>query len=60
MLTASDDGVGFDVGQATAGDTHGHGLANMQLRAGRLGGSVTFRSAEREGTTVIVSVPLRR
>jgi two-component sensor histidine kinase len=60
VLTANDDGVGFDVGLARAGDTHAHGLANMQLRAGRLGGSVTFRSAERQGTTVTVSVPLRR
>jgi two-component sensor histidine kinase len=60
VLTATDNGVGFDVTLATPGQAQGHGLANIRLRAARLGGSVNFRSAERQGTTVTVSVPVRR
>jgi ligand-binding sensor domain-containing protein/two-component sensor histidine kinase len=52
-----DDGRGF---QAEESDGHGHGLANMRTRAGRLGGKLEIASVPGQGTTVTLSVPLGR
>jgi signal transduction histidine kinase len=59
VLRADDNGKGFNVGEASHGPG-GQGLTSMQLRAERLGGTVTLYSAQHQGTTVTVSVPLRR
>jgi ligand-binding sensor domain-containing protein/two-component sensor histidine kinase len=59
VLRADDNGKGFDV-RAASNTASGHGLASMRLRAARLGGNVTLESADRHGTTVTISVPLRR
>jgi signal transduction histidine kinase len=49
-----DDGPGFDATTAV----QGHGYMNMSDRLGAIGGSVEWRSAPGEGSTVAGSVPL--
>ncbi len=59
-LTVGDDGRGFDV-EATlshVGASEHFGLHGMRERAALLGGSVTIESAPRNGTTIIVEIPL--
>jgi two-component system, NarL family, sensor histidine kinase DevS len=56
LLEISDDGRGFDAGQAP--QTIGHGLANMQTRAANAGGEVEITSEAGVGTTVLVWVPI--
>ncbi len=51
-LTVSDNGVGFD--DTTMSASAGLGLAGMQERAARLGGSVLVRSGRGQGTSVIL------
>lgn len=51
-FVVSDDGKGFDVGHASGG----RGLANMQLRARRIGAELYVDSMP-EGTTLTLSVP---
>jgi ligand-binding sensor domain-containing protein len=53
-LQVTDDGKGFD-GQQTA---DGNGLASMYQRAGRLGGNLEVRSIPREGTSIVLRVPV--
>ena len=53
-LSVSDNGVGFD--EATMARSAGMGLAGMQERASRIGGSVVVRSARNQGTTVILKM----
>jgi len=53
-LTISDDGVGFDQTQPTAGQ----GLGNMRERVGALGGRLDVTSARGEGTRLTVELPL--
>jgi signal transduction histidine kinase len=55
-ITITDDGTGFAL---TAPEADGHdGLANMQMRADELGGSLTIDSAPGKGTRVAMHVPL--
>lgn len=56
-LSIADDGRGF---VPTDHDGHGHGLANMQSRARKLGGLLQVRSVDGQGTTISVdfSLPL--
>jgi signal transduction histidine kinase len=49
-----DDGPGFDVTVATAG----HGYINMSDRLGAIGGTVEWRSALGQGSSIIGEVPL--
>ncbi len=52
-LQVADDGVGYDVGKAKAGEADGHfGLRGLRERAEQVGGSVHISSAHRKGTTV--------
>jgi signal transduction histidine kinase len=52
-LSVQDDGIGFSpVGK------RGHGLGNMQARAGALGGSLHVESNPGKGTRVILTLPL--
>ena len=53
-LTVGDNGQGFQL-QATAG--HGYGLAGMDARARRLGGTLSVRSKPGKGTTVVLELP---
>jgi signal transduction histidine kinase len=52
-LSVQDDGVGF-----TSGSGRGHGLGNMQARAGALGGNLEVESAPGRGTRVILTLPV--
>lgn len=60
-MVVEDDGVGFDVDGVrgpTAETGHGLGLLGMEERARLVGGTVRLESAQGEGTTVTVSVPM--
>lgn len=66
VLSVDDDGCGDpeavrrSLRVAAAGDLDGHhrGLANMQARAGELGGALTVRRARLGGLRVQVAIPL--
>jgi signal transduction histidine kinase len=53
----SDNGLGFQVG-VTAVKPMSFGLAGMRERAALLGGKLAVRSARKQGTTVILELPL--
>lgn len=53
----SDNGLGFQVG-ATAAKPMSFGLAGMRERAALVGGKLAVRSARKQGTTVILELPL--
>jgi signal transduction histidine kinase len=52
-LSVQDNGVGF-----SPGESRGHGLGNMQARAGALGGSLAVESTPGRGTRVILTLPV--
>lgn len=54
VLTIEDDGVGFDVGGASAGN----GLRNMRERAEAMGGAMLVTSVAKKGTTLRMSFPI--
>ena len=54
LFAVSDDGPGFDPGQARSG----HGFVNMADRLGAIGGTVRWESAPGQGSTVSGSVPV--
>jgi signal transduction histidine kinase len=57
-LIISDNGRGFSAGAQSLGDGAGRfGLSGMRDRAGYLGGRLTVKSAEGEGTTVLLHIP---
>ncbi|MDQ6760636.1 MAG: ATP-binding protein [Acidobacteriota bacterium] len=53
-LDVRDNGCGIEPSQ----QAEGNGLKSMRLRAVQLGGELRVRSAEGEGTTVLLSAPL--
>jgi signal transduction histidine kinase len=53
-LSVADNGVGFDCAQAG----HGHGLANMRLRAQAIGARLHIESAANAGTRVRLDWPV--
>ncbi len=57
----ADNGRGFAIGQtnSTESDRHGIGLASMEERMRMLGGSLTVKSQEGQGTTIAFDIPLR-
>lgn len=59
-LTIQDDGVGFNVGSVDANyEQRGSlGMVNMRERAELAGGVLSVTSAEREGTTIELVMPL--
>jgi signal transduction histidine kinase len=59
-LEVEDDGRGMDQMAATTCSLGGHGLGNMHRRATAAGGSITFTSAIRTGTRILLRVPLGR
>ena len=52
-LSVQDDGIGF-----SPDGNRGHGLGNMQARAGALGGSLQVESSPGKGTRVILTLPV--
>ena len=54
-LLVQDNGIGFD---ASRREGLGHGLGNMQKRAGRVGATVRIESQPGSGTRVILTLPL--
>jgi signal transduction histidine kinase len=54
-LCISDDGIGFDIGEAPSGDHFG--LAIMKQRAQSVGGTLTIRSAPGKGTQIFLWSP---
>jgi signal transduction histidine kinase len=59
ILTVSDDGCGFEPGEASAADPTHFGLQGMRGRARRLHGQFQIDSTPGSGTTVRASIPLR-
>jgi signal transduction histidine kinase len=63
-LDVVDDGVGFDVGAASARpdspQSGGYGLPSTRARLRELGGGLDIESAPGEGTALTAYVPLRR
>ena len=53
-LEVSDNGCGIE----RRDRDDGNGLKSMKLRAARLGGELEIRSAEGQGTTVLLRAPL--
>ncbi len=56
LLEVQDDGRGFDLNKVKL--TIGHGLSNMETRAGNVGGAVDISSEPGHGTSVLAWVPL--
>ncbi len=54
-LLVQDNGAGYDPAQRHAG---GHGLGNMEARAGRLGGSLRVESQPGVGTRIVLTLPV--
>ena len=54
-LLVQDNGTGFDASRRRDG---GHGLANMQARASRLGASLRITSETGQGSRVIATLPI--
>ncbi|HYE73929.1 MAG TPA: sensor histidine kinase, partial [Blastocatellia bacterium] len=59
ILIIEDDGIGFDLEEASSVDANdrGLGLVGMRERAELLGGTLEIESAPGEGTTIFVRVP---
>ena len=56
LLEVQDDGRGFDLNKVKL--TIGHGLSNMETRAGNVGGAVDISSEPGNGTSVLAWVPM--
>lgn len=61
-LEVADDGVGFNVGAVDADyEQRGSlGMVNMRERAELIGGNLIVESAEGQGTTITLTVPIRK
>jgi signal transduction histidine kinase len=57
VLEIVDDGIGFDPARLTVDPRGHHGLENMRVRAGAIGGRLDITSRPGEGTTVRVDLP---
>lgn len=58
ILRVSDDGIGFNVEEATTNGSYG--MENMQERAIEIGGTLKVVSVIEQGTRLEVKVPLRK
>ncbi|OON68006.1 PAS domain S-box protein [Hymenobacter sp. CRA2] len=56
-VSVEDDGVGFDVEEATR-KRGGIGLTGIRNRVSLLGGQLTIRSMQGRGTTIVIELPL--
>ena len=59
-IEIEDDGIGFDVEEVLTTMPNHYGLKIMKERIELLGGNIVIRSVKEEGTTVKITVPLRR
>ncbi len=59
-LVITDDGVGFDVEEASGATDSAHGLHAMKERAQENGATLEIRSTPGTGTTVTMKVPYQR
>ena len=57
-LAVHDDGTGFNTGACDA--AAGNGLLSMKKRAAQIGGALQVTSGRGQGTTILLTVPLRR
>jgi ligand-binding sensor domain-containing protein/two-component sensor histidine kinase len=57
VVELRDDGCGFQIQNSNG---HGHGLASMRERAGRLGGKLELHSDPGKGTSLKLTIPLSR
>jgi len=57
LLEIEDDGVGFEVTQASRPERPAWGMLGMRERTSLLGGHLEIRSSPGHGTTVYVSIP---
>ena len=55
-VEVTDNGVGFDMATSGAGK---HGLAGMQFRIERYGGSLSIVSAKQQGVRIVATLPLQ-
>jgi signal transduction histidine kinase len=55
-----DDGIGFDVAEASSRMDKGLGLAAIRERLNAVGGTLQIRSAPGEGTALYMAIPLER
>ena len=55
-LTITDDGKGFDIKKARAGETFG--LVGMEERVNLVGGTINIESKPKKGATIEVALPL--
>ena len=60
LVEIKDDGRGFAAATVVENGHGGHGLANMQERAARLGGNLDIASDPGQGTQLNLTIPLRR
>jgi hypothetical protein len=58
-LTISDNGIGFEAGDATLPAKGHFGLQGMCERAKQIGGELSVKSSTESGTTIKLTVPLR-
>jgi signal transduction histidine kinase len=59
MMDVNDDGIGFDTTQINSDrESNSFGLAGMRQRVERLGGHLAIESAEGEGTTLVIEIPI--
>jgi two-component system sensor histidine kinase NreB len=58
QISIVDDGIGFELGAAR--DQDGLGLHNMEQRARLYGGQVNIDSLPGQGTTLTITIPLKR
>ncbi|MEP6796377.1 MAG: triple tyrosine motif-containing protein [Saprospiraceae bacterium] len=60
-MVIRDDGVGFNIENVTNDKVKasGYGLGNMQKRVARVKGSISINSLAGEGTTILVSIPIK-
>ncbi len=56
-LEVEDDGIGFEVAQASRPDRPAWGVLGMRERTSLLGGHMDIRSTPGRGTTIFVSIP---
>jgi signal transduction histidine kinase len=59
ILDLHDDGAGLQVTERSA-LSGGFGLQAMNERVGQLGGQIIVESEPGEGTTLVVSIPVRQ
>lgn len=58
ILDVTDDGLGYDMAGPRAAETNGFGLFNIRERAELLGGRMTMRSVQGDGTHARVRIPI--